>query len=263
MVERSTLAVSLVVVLMLFSGCSAVLDGGGNGNGNATDGGSPSDPAEFEYADGYGPDGVTDGSAAVESHQSALVARGNFTGTFTYDVEADNETTVVSVENRVDFESEEGYQRVDVETPQSTSVVETYSASDTRYRRSQFNNESSIQTQNRSFVAENATALDPIRPLLLNVSSYDSSVGERNGTTVVVYEKGSNEGVDSFYGIQDSANISSFSGTFAVDSEGVVRSADYEITYTVGGQQRTLSVEYSLSAFGETSVERPGWVDDA
>ncbi|WP_254837629.1 DUF7537 family lipoprotein [Natronomonas marina] len=261
MVKRSTLAVSLVVVLTLLSGCSAVLDGGGNGN--ATDGDGPSDPAGFEYADGYGPDGVTDGSVAVESHQSSLIDGGSFTGTYTYEVEANNETTAVNVESRVDFESEENYQRVDVDTPQSTSVVEVYRNSDTRYRRSEFNNQSSVQSQDRTFVAENVTALDPVRPLLLNISAYDSSVVERNGTTVVVYEKTSSEGVDSFYGVQDSANISSFSGTMAVDSDGVVRSADYEMTYTVDGQQRTLSVEYSLSAVGDTSVERPAWVDEA
>lgn len=265
MVKRSTLAVSLVVVLTLLSGCSAVLDDGGNGNGNVSDGNgdSTSDPAEFEYAEGYDESGISDGEAAVESHQSSLIDRGSYTGGYTYTVEDDSGETVVDVENRVDFEGEQGYQRADVEAPRGSSVVETYRNSTTRVTRSEFNNQSSVRAEERGFSAENLTASDPIRPLLLNVSEYDSTVEERDGTPVVVYESSGAEDIDSFYGINESANISAFSGEYVVDSDGVVRSANYEVTYTLDDQERVVTVEYSLSEFGSTSVERPEWIAEA
>lgn len=264
MVRRSTLAVSLVVVLVLLSGCSAVLDGGnGNGNGTVADATPTPGPASFDYADGYGPDGVTDGEAAIESHESALVDHGSYAGGYTYRIEQSTGTTDVEVENSVDFDGEAGYQRVDVEDPRYTAVIEVYRDSDTRYERSEVENETSLNRTEQAFEAEDLTAIDPIRPLLLNISEYEASMGERDGDTVVVYEKSSADGVDSFYGINESANITSFSATLAVDSDGIVRSADYELAYTNRDQERVLTVEYSLSGFGETSVDRPDWTDEA
>ena len=258
MVRRSTLAVALVVVLALLSGCSAVLDGGnGDGVGN---GAGEGDPSTFDYADGYGPDGVTDGQAAVRSHQSGVVDRGSYTGSYTYDTEEG--TTDFEVENRVDFEAEQGLQRADATYPNQEAVVTTYHDSDTRYQRSEFNNQTRVKTANDSFDATNLTATDPVRPLLVNVSAYESSTDERNGDTVVVYETNETDGVKAF-DINESATITDFSATVAVDGDGVVRSASYEVSYEVDGDERELTVEYELSGFGETAVERPAWVEDA
>ena len=184
MVRRSKLAVALVVVLASLSGCSAVLDGG-NGLGN---GAGEGDPSTFDYADGYGPDGVTDGQAAVQSHQSGVVDRGSYTGSYTYTLDTDEGTTDIEVDNRVDFEAEQGLQRADVTYPGQEGVITTYRDSDTRYRRSEFNNQTSVNTANDSFNATNLTAIDPVRPLLVNLSDYDASTDERNGDAVVVYE---------------------------------------------------------------------------
>ena len=262
MTKRSTVAVTLVVALVLLSGCSAVLDGG-NGNGTATDDEGSGDAPEFEYPEGYGADGVSDGQAAVESHNSGLIESGSYSGMYSYDIDAGNDSRVVNVTNRVDFDAEEGYQQVDVETRRSAGSVDIYRTSDTRYRRSEFQNRTSVRSSERPFVAENFTALDPVRPLLTNVSGYDASVEEMNGETVVVYETSGDVSVDQFYGINDSSTISSFSGRFAVDSSGIVRSASYEMTYQVGDEERSLGVKYAISDVGGTSVERPGWVDDA
>lgn len=267
MVQRSTVAVSLVVVLVLLSGCSAVLDGGNgngaNGNGNGVDEDATDTPSEFDYADGYGPEGVTDGDAAIDSHQSGVVDHGSYTGSYTYDVEDGGDSTLIDIETQVDFESEQGRQRADVESPQADGSIDIYRDSDTRYRRSEFNNQTSISSANQSFDAVNLTSTEPVRPLLANISEYDSSMGERNGDTVVVYERNGTEGIDTFLNINESAEINSFSATFAVDSDGIVRSASYEITYTQEGTERALAVKYTLSSFGETSIDRPGWVDDA
>ena len=97
----------------------------------------------------------------------------------------------------------------------------------------------------------------------MNVSAYETSTEQRDGTTVAVYEASGTEGVDSFYNIDESADISAFSATFAVDSEGLVRSATYDITYTNEGEQETVTMEFELRDLGETSVERPEWVDEA
>ena len=131
MVKRSTLAVSLVVVLVLLSGCSTVLDGG-NGAGTET----PVSAEEFDYADGFGPNGITDGQQAVESYQSALKARGSYTGTYSYGVRASDGNSTLDVENRVDFESQQGYQRFDVDSPMYSGWIESYYEDDMQDRKS-------------------------------------------------------------------------------------------------------------------------------
>ena len=238
MVRRSTVAVALVVVLASLSGCSAVLDGNGVGNG-AGEG----DPSTFDYAEGYGPDGVTDGQAAVRSHQSGVVDRGSYTGSYTYTYDIGEGTTDFEVENRVDFEAEQGLQRADATYPNQEAVVTTYHDSDTRYQRSEFDNQTRVNTANDSFDATNLTATDPVRPLLVNVSAYESSTDERNGDAVVVYETNGTDGVKAFLNVNESANITAFSATVAVDGDGVVRSASYEVSYEVDGDERELSVE--------------------
>ncbi|PSQ44619.1 hypothetical protein BRD14_00805 [Halobacteriales archaeon SW_5_68_122] len=265
MAKRSTLAVSLVVVLFLLSGCSAVLDGGngsGAGSSDATD--APDGPEGFEYANGFGPDGVTDGQQAVETHQSALKTRGSYMGTYSYDGRGSDGNTSVDVESRVDFESQQGYQRYDVDSPEYSGWGESYYEDDTQYRRSEINGErSGVSMEEQNFTTAELTSTNPIRALLLNVSAYETSVEQRDGTTVAVYEASGTEGVDSFYGVNESADVSAFSATFAVDSEGLVRSATYEITYTDEGEEQTVTMEFELTGLGETSVERPDWVDEA
>ena len=263
MVKRSTLAISLVVVLVLLSGCSAVLDGGnGDGNGAGTE--VPDSAEEFDYADGFSPNGVTDGQQALESHQSALEARGSYTGTYSYDVRASDGNSTLDVENRVDFESQQGYQRFDVDSPAYSGWVESYYEDDTRYRRSEIGGErSNVSVEEQNFTTAELTSTGPIRPLLSDVSSYEVSTEQRDGTTVAVYERSGTEGIDSFYNVDESADISSFSATFAVDSEGVIRSASYDITYTTEGEEQTVTMEFELSDLGETSVERPDWADEA
>lgn len=265
MATRSTAAVVLVVGLVLLSGCSAILDGGnGNGVGDGNgDGDAPADPSEFDYADGYGPDGVTDGEAAVDSHESTLIDRGSYTGSYTYDINRSDQQILVDVTNRVDFASERALQEVDVDDPRYTAEYDVYRNGTHRLERTVFDNQTSYDSEERAFVAEDLTVIDPIRPLLTNVSDYEASIEQRDGESVVVYSRSDAEGIDSFVGINESATISAFDGSVAVDSDGVVRSASYSITYTVDGEERSLDVEYSLSAFGETTVERPSWAADA
>ena len=261
---RSALAVSVLLVCVLLAGCSALL---GDGNGDGASVGGTADPtpdvSTFDYADGFGPEGVADGSAAVESHRSGLIAAGSYTTTFSYTVDTAEGTRVDDVEGRVDFDAMRARQRVVSDRPNFNGTVEIYRTDGTLYRRSETENDTSFQRREQAFDAENLTALDPVRPLLSNISGYEASVGDRDGATIVVYEKDSSEGVDSFYGIRDSANITSFSGRFAVDADGIVRSASYELGYIVDGQERTLAVEYTVSAVGETSVSEPDWTDRA
>ena len=261
---RSVLAVSVLLVCVLLAGCSALLD---DGNGDGASVGGTADPtpdaSTFDYADGFGPDGVVDGSAAVESHQSGLIARGSYATAYNYTLDTAEGTTVLDVEGRVDFDDTRVGQQVVFDRPNANGTVEIYRTDDTLYRRVETENDTSFRRRGQAFNAENLTALDPIRPLLLNISGYEASVGDRDGATVVIYEKDSSEGVDSFYGVRDSANITSFSGRFAVDADGVVRSASYELGYVVDGEERTLTVEYTVSAIGETSVSEPDWTDRA
>jgi hypothetical protein len=263
--RRSTVAVLLVIVVLL-SGCSAFLGGNGDGNGaeNGGNGNGASDPSTFDYADGYGPDGVVDGEAAVRSHRSGVIERGSYTGAYTYTIDRTDGSVVTDVKHRVDFQTEEGFQRAEVDSPNVAGVVRVYRDSDTRYERQEINNQTSINSSELSFDARNLTATEPVRPLLENVSEYETSIEEREGETVVVYERTDADGIDSFLVVNETTDVDSFDATMTVDGDGVVRSASYEVVYTTdGGDQRTLTVEYELTAFGETSVDRPAWTDDA
>jgi hypothetical protein len=251
--SRSTLALSVVVVVVLLAGCSGLL-----GDGGGTD-----DPEEFAYADGFSAEGVTDGDQAIESHEQALKDRGNYTGTYRYDILSGGNETVVEVDYRVDFQEERGYQRFHAEGNGSAGTRELYYQDGRRYQRTLVDDEQVQASANdQPFPADDLTADEAIQPLLNNASDYETSVDRRHGTDVVVYETTDIGEASDLYSVEDPENVSDFSAQFAVDSTGLVHTAEYEITYVTDGEEQTLSMSFELSQLGETTVERPEWTND-
>lgn len=264
MVSRSTLAVSVVVVVLL-AGCSGLAgDSGGDGTPEPEGTPVPEDPSEFDYADGFGPDGITDDQQAVDSYDTAVQSQGSYTGDYDYTIDTQDGETLVEGNYRVDFENEQALRTVAVETADANGTSESYFGDGQQYNRSSYNGQyGDVASSNQTFPASELTASEAIEPFLLNASQYDASVEQRDGETVVVYESSDIEGAGSFLGVDSAENVSSFDASFVVDSEGLIHAAEYEITYTVDGNERTVDMSFELSSLGETTVERPSWVDNA
>lgn len=253
MVSRSTIVAS-VVVLALLAGCAGLVG----------DDDSAEEPGTFDYPDGFSAEGVVDGDRAVEGYERAVRARGNYTGSYRYDVETGEGESVAEVEYRVDFESERAYQRFAAQADGSEATRELYQESDRRYYRSTVDGEVvGLDAERRPFRPEELTAVEAIRALLTDASGYEASLAERNGTAVAVYETTDLGNTTHLVGVDDPDEVTDFRGRFAVDSEGLIRTAEYELTYVADGDERRLAMAFDLSAPGETTVERPAWADEA
>lgn len=253
MVSRSTIAVTLVVVLAMLGGCSGLLGDGGTGSADS--------PDEFDYANGYDADGVTDGERAAESYRQALSNKSSYTVNYQQNLSGADANVKYDVVYRVDVDGERAYQRV--EMPDQNYEVESFQESGQRVVRESNAGNEDIATEDVSFDLKNLTGSGLFSQLLTESADYNTSVAERDGTSVVVYETNGNE---SARNILDLGNRTptAFSASFAVDSEGLVRTASYDLTYrNENGQEQTITLAFELTDVDDTSVERPDWADEA
>lgn len=261
MVSRSALVV-LLAAFVLLSGCSGLV-----GDGDTADDETetlPDDPEAFDYADGFGADGVSDGEAALESYNDAVKASGNYTGEYGYVVVARGSETDVDVTYRVDFDAERAHQRAVVESPEVNATIDTYYEDDRRYSWAEYEGErGDVGVQNETFPPDRLTAAEAIRALLLNTSDYEASLDRHDGEPVVVYESANIEEAGGILGVDDPDSVTNFEATFVVDSDGLVHTASYELGFVVDGEERSATLEFELTEVGETTVERPDWADQA
>lgn len=250
MANRSAIAVALVAVVVL-AGCSALVGDGAGG---------PDSPDEFEYAAGYNADGVTNDSEAIRSHQHALTNRSGFTTVYDQNVTGEETNLTYEVRYEVDVDGEEAYHRVDA--PSLEFVREEYYGNDTRYTRVVNAGEEQTSSNDAALSAGNFTGIDAIERMLSNDTDFETSIEERDGTPVVVYEtEGAANAVTMFSLVEE--NVTSFSASFAVDSDGLVRTARYDLEYTSeSGEELTITLDFAVRDLDGTTVDRPGWVDD-
>lgn len=249
--NRSTVALSLVVVVLL-AGCSGFLGGGASG---------PESPDEFEYAAGYDADGVTNDSEAIESHRNALTNRSSYTVDYQQNVTGPNTNLSYDVLYRVDVEGEEAYHSVDA--PSLEYNLAEYHGSDRKVIREVQSGEEQVNEVDSEFAPRELTGVGAIQGLLSNDTDYETSVAERDGTPVVVYETEGPENAATVFGVA-AENVTSFSASFAVDSDGVVRTVSYELdTVRDNGEEITVTLEFEVRDLDGTSIDRPDWADDA
>jgi hypothetical protein len=164
----------------------------------------------------------------------------------------------------VDFESERGYQHAEVVSPQVNATINNYYENDKRYSLAEYEGErGNVSVQNETFPPEQLTASEAIEPLLLNATDYNATVERRNGVPVVVYQTSDIDNANGVLGVNDPDSVSDFQATFAVDSDGVIHSATYELDFMVDGEERSATMEFELTNVGNTTVERPEWADQA
>lgn len=249
MESRSTIAATLVV-LVLLSGCSGLIGGGT---------GSAGSPDEFEYADGFSADGVSDG--AVESYKDALANTSSYTIDYQQNLTGNGSETTWDVQYRVDVEDQEAMHGFAI--PSQDYDAKTYYGSDGHVTREVSGDREQVYTGEQGFYQGNLTAAEAIEPLLGNTTVYETSVDEREGTPVVVYETSGTENAEAVFGLEAS-RVSSFSAEFAVDSDGLVHEASYDVTYLDSNEnEQRLTLTFDLTAVDETTVEQPDWASEA
>lgn len=250
MANRSAIAVALVAVVLL-AGCSAIVGDDPSG---------PDSPDEFEYADGYDADGVTNDSAAIRSYQHALTNRSSFTTVYDQNVTGQETNLSYEVRYEVDVDREQAYHRV--EAPSLEFEREEYYGDDTKYTRLVNAGDEQTTSSDVAFTPGNFTGIDAVERMLSNDTDFETSVEERDGTPVVVYETEGPANAATMFDLVEE-NVTSFSASFAVDSEGVVRTASYDLEYTSeGGEELTITLDFEVRDIDATTVDRPGWVDD-
>lgn len=250
MVSRSTIAVALVVAVAMLGGCSGIL-----GDGSADS------PDEFDYADGFDADGITDGEQAADTYRQALSNKSSYTVNYQQNLTGADATGKYDVVYRVDVDGERAYQRV--EMPDQDYEVESFHESGQRVVRESNAGNGEIATEDAGFDLDNLTGAGLFSQLLSESADYETSVDERGGTSVVVYETSGNESASTILDLGE-RTPTSFSASLAVDSEGLVRSASYDLTYeNANGQEQNITLAFELTDVDDTSVERPDWVEDA
>lgn len=250
MVSRSTIAVALVVAMAMLGGCSGIL---GDGSANS--------PDEFDYADGFNADGINDSEQAAETYRQALSNKSNYTATIQQNFSGGDINLAYERINRVDIDDEHAYQRT--EFLDESLQQEVYHGSERRVTRQSNATQEEVVAEDTDFRLDDLTGRGVLSQLLSESAEFKTSVEERDGASVVRYEASGNESATEMYNFNEETPTS-FSASLAVDSEGVVRSASYDLTYeNANGQEQTVTLNFEVTDINDTSVERPDWAEDA
>ncbi len=250
-------ATAAMVLLVALAGCSG-LGLGGDGGG-----------------DGYGVSGADlDGETLDEATTEAVESAGSYTveqsSNVTISQASIEVTTTSEMTIQVDFESEQGLRERQQqraggggESQASSSVV--YTDGDTSYRKQTIAGNTSYDTREgegsniQGITAVNVTDFPQnYAPVIDGVAWEQNGTETRDGTTVTVYTATGVENRTAF-GLPSSTTVTN--GELLVDGDGVVR----ELTLGTSDEQRgqTLDVTVTLTETGSTTVEEPGWLDNA
>lgn len=205
-----------------------------------------------DYPTGFGPNGVTNASAAASAHADALLASGGYTASF--DV-----TRTGDADRRGAFRW-----RVDLDDRQVLTSVERENArylqfyeDGTVYENVTQDGVSTYRSRNASIPLSGTTGRSTVAQLLGGVE-YGAAERVEDGFR---YRSERLVAADGLVGTERT-NVSSFAATVIVGDNGVVRSIEYETTYTVQGNRTTVSASLTTT-IDETDVERPSWTSKA
>lgn len=262
--DRRLLATAAVALLAATGGCSLL------GNGTTTPGagdGPTATPtaAPFTYPEGFAASGVTDAEAAVATHEDAITALDSFTVTYHATIETVNETIRVDYDQPSDLADQEALIRFNVTSDEQFYGSTTqYHTGDTVYVRSRGENQTIHRNESRQFNGSTLTARQFVRPLLTEVAYGEATIVQRDGEPMARYRATGLENASAVFGQGVATeNVTAFSATLFVDGDGVVRRIEYSATIDRGDSTRTVDATVAVTAVGETTVERPDWVDKA
>jgi len=243
--------VVLAVVLVAFVVFDPSLPGGGGVDGLEDD----------DLPDGITSDGVQNATAAALDHRESLSDR-SFTirlqGTRTTG-EGDNE---LGLEQTI---RSDGDGTVAVRSEQSGTqsfTVSTWTNGSVAVQRNQRGDRTDYRRIQPSTVSDGATAWVTIRQVLAAGQFEPTEVKNEDGQQLVVLstEEPTENAADAF-GVE---SVAAMSGTVTVGADGVVHSMDVQFTFTNSrGQQVTQELRHEVTDVDATTVDRPGWVQEA
>lgn len=278
--NRRPLFILLVIIMMGVAGCSGMAP-----FGDDTDAETPttavetttttqlSTPKEISHPPGWNESGVEDFFEAYDQHYSALYTYDSFTRTkkWTY---FDPGQTLTSV-GRFDQSAEQLHWNTTV-TDSGTQIrhSEQYQKGDelilsNRTGSPTYNttNRYSFDTYMKFMTNKRLARSGPVTYALDSVQYTDSERVVHEGQTMFRYqstELQNGSKIDVIPPMVSESTVDDFNMTTLVDSDGLIRSTEYEITYTTSeGETHTRTGMYRLNATDETGVEEPGWVEEA
>lgn len=247
-----------LVLLLVLSGCAGLFSGG---TSTETGGANPQNGAGFTYPAGFDENGVTDSQSAIRGHTQGILDYESFTFTYRATVETPNRTVKVKVTQTVDTTERRALWVTSVGPRERTQ----YYANGTVYVRTEVpGSNTSYFSRQRPLQLERVSGKRFVAPIISNASYGEATTVEADGEQLVQYESSALTTTRGLFGENVSrTDVSEFSATLRVGSDGVVRGAEYEATVDRPTGERSLTVVTEVSNVNSTTVERPGWVDKA
>lgn len=231
------------------------------------------DQKSIEYPVGWNESGVENPLKAYSQHYSALFSYDSFTRTENWTYFKPGQALILV--GRVDQTTKQAHWDQTV-TDSGTQILhqELYQKGHKLYitNRSQpptYNstNRYSFQAYTEFRVNKPLAKSGPVMYALTNVRYGDAERITRNGETLFRYESTTlreNSTIDMVPVSVHESTVNEFSMTTVVDSDGLIRSSTYSITYTTKqGKTHTRTGSIRFDGLNSTTVTEPAWVGEA
>ena len=231
-----------IAVLVLLGGCA----------GSAGDAG-PADPATASYPDGFGADGITNVSTAVETHEESLDSSYRISFTLVQSGQRGTTRTTGYVETAP---SEERFLRVVNQTAgPSSRALHEFQDGTSAYRYYSEDEEFEYSASERPFRRPVYADRETFEEMLASMTMNATAVRVTNGTERIEYTV-TNVSTDRI-----GSSTADTSGTVVVEADGTIRSMNVTFTQTLSGVERETTFEYDVSTGVDVTVTRPSWVE--
>lgn len=263
------------------------------GTGTDTTTPTQADTERIDYPPGYSASGITNPEKAIKQHVSALRTHDSYT--YTLKLPTNNLNARIDLTTKVNTTNKRLYKVVNGSlSGKRLFHTERYQVKNTSYKLS-----SRPTTDRPSFKLTiepfstpftNSIPRDlPLWGLLRNISFGDAKQVTRGGETFLRYESTKLRNANAFLSSTvegEVVTVNEFNATLLVDEEGIVRSFNYAVTYTVSvptqlnqssgtgqmngstnGASSTRQVSWTvmirISNIDSTTVEKPQWLNEA
>jgi|GEM_PF-4917639 len=249
-----TLAAVAFALLLTTAGCSALTGSPENGDGDDTD------LSSVTYPDGAGPDGITNATLVLETHQEQLATdsyRLAFNLSHSAQGQMTNTTTiVVSNESQARQRLTADLERQTLDTYVNSEVIATQvrSPSNTTYTSSEL-------LRSTSQVHYEGARPGQLLTTIVSVGNYTATgVENQNDHTVVRYEA---TGVRANASGQIPDAVGSVNASVAIDQEGRIWEATLIASGTTNNATEIYYQQYRTMAVGDVTVQEPDWLANA
>ncbi len=248
--DMRQLSVLCLVIVLGLAGCSGLSPFG----------------SDVSYPDGYNESGITDAETAANQHSEALSEHDNYT--LEMNVTGTEGTGETGFTFRVDEANEQATMNLSVEGEEESMSIERYQDENTTYEKTEMPTFGTVydttEEPAESFQG-NLTNHTDMEPLFANGSFEEAGTVTRDDETLLRYNATDIEDPDAFINTSEISNdsIESFNSTVLVNEEGIVRSFEFDMTYTADGETEEASLMIRVTDIDSTTVKEPDWLEEA